>query len=142
MPAPAREITDRNTSGTLSELGMHICTLRASMPVKTPAHHSTFVPLPPQKLRDIDATTARPKLPSRALPDDIRAKLKLPGAGAGWAAAAPPRKAGNIVAVTRMPKAQSKGNLRGTGAGAKATGGQRKPFDASPYTQCNSMQKI
>ena len=31
-----------------------------------------------QKLRDLDAGTARPPLPPRALPDDVRRRLKLP----------------------------------------------------------------
>lgn len=60
------------------------------------------------------------------------------------AAAAPPRRAGEIQAVSRVPKTVSKGNVRKVPAGGapRPAPGQRKPFDASPYTQYNSMQKI
>eukprot|EP00285_Hemiselmis_virescens_P010294 CAMPEP_0173378084 /NCGR_PEP_ID=MMETSP1356-20130122/1299_1 /TAXON_ID=77927 ORGANISM="Hemiselmis virescens, Strain PCC157" /NCGR_SAMPLE_ID=MMETSP1356 /ASSEMBLY_ACC=CAM_ASM_000847 /LENGTH=51 /DNA_ID=CAMNT_0014331043 /DNA_START=141 /DNA_END=292 /DNA_ORIENTATION=- len=36
-----------------------------------------------QKLNDLDANTARPKMPSRALPDSVRNMLRLPNSGGG-----------------------------------------------------------
>ncbi len=35
------------------------------------------------RMLDIDISTPRPPLPSRALPDDVRAKLKLPDRAGG-----------------------------------------------------------
>jgi hypothetical protein len=43
-----------------------------------------------------------------------------------------------------MPKTVSKGNVRKVAGGgaSRPAPGQRQPFDASPYTQYNSMKKI
>ena len=93
-----------------------------------------------QRLRDIDATTARPRLPARALPDDVRMKLKLPPRDAENM----PRKTELIVAGPRVPKAASKSTARNGKQSLGGMAGRRKEsFGQSAYaSEYNSMQRI
>jgi hypothetical protein len=85
-----------------------------------------------QRLRDLDAGTARPPLPPRALPDDVRRRLKLPDRAADE----------RVLPVISVPKSKAAGRFSSVPEQAPAQY-KPKPFNQqkknSPYLMVNVL---